>query len=93
MSDNLVFLALHFTISKLYANSFLATYAPCLLSSGISTERLVRRLNARDGIRDRHAGTPQEVPPSPFIGPNPFRRYSRKLTPVRPLTKHAPKIC
>ena len=27
MNDNLVFLALHFMISKLYANSFLATYA------------------------------------------------------------------
>ena len=30
MNDNLVFLALHFLISKLYANSFLATYAFCL---------------------------------------------------------------
>ena len=33
MNDNLVFLALHFMISKLYANSFLATcvfYLPLL---------------------------------------------------------------
>lgn len=31
MNDNLVFLALHFMISKLYANSFLATSASTLL--------------------------------------------------------------
>lgn len=31
MNDNLVFLALHFTISKLYAASFLATSAFTLL--------------------------------------------------------------
>ncbi|KAF9650349.1 hypothetical protein BDM02DRAFT_3185549 [Thelephora ganbajun] len=67
MHDNLVFLALHFMISKLYANSFLAT------------------LNARDGIRDRHIGTPQDPPLSAFSGHNPFRRQSRPLTAELPM--------